>query len=36
MVESYPDASGLSLQVSNIIDELGAYAQWMLGKERSS
>ena len=36
MVETYPNASGLSLQISNIIDELGAYAQMMLGKERSS
>ena len=36
MVEQFPEASGLSLQISEIIDELGAYAQWMLGKERSS
>lgn len=36
MVETYPDASDLSLQISNIIDELGIFAQWLIGKEQSA
>ena len=36
MVEVYPDASELSLQISNIIDELGVFAQWLLGREKSN
>ena len=36
MVEVYPDASDLSLQISNIIDELGVFAQWLLGREKSN
>ena len=36
MVELYPDASDLSLQISNIIDELGVFAQWLLGREKSN
>ena len=36
MVETYPDASDLSLQISNIIDELGIFAQWLIGKEKSN
>ena len=35
MVEQYPDASDLSLQISNIIDDLGVFAQWLIGKEKS-
>ena len=35
-METYPDASDLSLQISNIIDELGIFAQWLIGKEESA
>ena len=36
LVEQYPNASGFSLQISNIIDELGVYAQFMLGEDGSN
>ena len=36
LVENYPQASDLSLQISNIIDELGVFAQWLIGKEQSA
>ena len=35
-VDMCPQASGLSLQISNIIDELGFLAQWLLGKQKAS
>ena len=35
LVEKYPQACDISLRISNIVDELGIFAQWLIGQENS-
>ena len=36
MVEGFPAASHLSLQISEILDDLGRYAQWLIGRDKAN
>ena len=36
MVEGFPAASHLSLQISEVLDDLGRYAQWLIGHEKAN